>query len=105
MTGEHDKSGVQESLPQQTIAAIKMGVLSVHSRCTCIAHVGLPGQLAPRVRGQVEGLKVLAAALQLPRQVALGCALCGPGPCCEHLHHAHSYGSAHCGLILAMSSV
>ena len=47
MTGEHDKSGVQESLPQQTIAAIKMGVLSVHSRRTCIAHVGLPGQLAP----------------------------------------------------------
>ncbi len=58
---------------------------SGHSARTCVAHVGLPGELAPRVRGQVEGLEVLAAALQLPGQVALGRALCGPGACREHL--------------------
>ncbi len=39
---------------------------------TCMAHVGLPGELAAGVGGEVEGLEFLAAALQLARQVALG---------------------------------
>jgi hypothetical protein len=61
-------------------------------RCrACMPHVGLPGQLAPGVAGQVVGLEGLAAALQLARHAALGRALRRPGARRQHLR-AHAAG-------------
>ena len=44
----------------------------------CIAHVGLPAQLAPAVRAEVEIPKACACLLNLAGQCALGRCLCGP---------------------------
>ena len=51
-----------------------------------MAHICLPGQLAAGVGGKIEGFEVLAAPLQLPRQVALSRRLSRPRPCRQHLH-------------------
>ena len=50
-----------------------------------IAHVGLPRELAARVRPQVVVLELPTACFQLPGQVALGRCLGGPRPCGQHL--------------------
>ena len=55
---------------------------------TCIAHVGLPAQLATTVRAEVELSEACASLINLPRQNAFGlCCLSGPGPGGQHLHH------------------
>ena len=71
---------------EESRSACKMPWLAV---ClTCIAHVGLPAQLAPTVRAEVELSEACASLVNLPRQNAFGlCCLSGPGPGGQHLHH------------------
>ena len=55
------------------------------SKLTCIAHVGLPAQLASAVRAEVEVLEACAGFINLAGQSAFGCCLSGPGACGQHL--------------------
>ena len=61
----------------------------------CIAHVGLPAQLAAAVRAEVEVSEARAGFINFPRQRALGRCLGGPGACGQHLHH-HQSGVTGC---------
>ena len=60
-------------------------MLRQRSRHTGIPHVGLPGELAPRVRAQVEGLELGAAGLHLAREGAHQRWVRWPGAGGQHL--------------------
>ncbi len=55
------------------------------SGLTCIAHIGLPAQLASAVRAEVEVLEACAGFINLAGQSAFGCGLSRPGACGQHL--------------------
>lgn len=52
---------------------------------TCVAHIGLPAQLAPAVRAEVKVSEARAGLINFTRECALGSCLGGPGPCGQHL--------------------